>query len=122
MNETNNIQLSTVESALEEPMAVRELVDQLNKDFIGAGLDIVLGLPDGNPLQTLREWVADILFELVEKNRERYMAFLYRVDIPDTVSKQVHGAQEVADVMQTMADLILVREYQKVQLRKRFSS
>ena len=74
-----------------------------------------LGKPDG--LELLRERVAYVVAHLLEKDFEKLLNMLYIMDVNEEKIKQVILEQSDALVHYPIADLIIEREWKKVETR-----
>lgn len=86
----------------------------INKDFI---LD-----PEAHEItseEELLKWLKRIISYLLEKDFERLLQAMYRIDVNEQKFKQVFGGE--GDVADGLAQLVLKRELQKVELRKKYS-
>src|SRR5579872_3297533 len=67
-----------------------------------------------------RELLIKRIEELAGKNMEKLMWMLYRVDVSEKKLKETLSATAVADFGRVIADLIIERQIQKAETRKRF--
>tara|TARA_R110002020_G_scaffold149855_6_gene326328 strand:- start:833 stop:1186 length:354 start_codon:yes stop_codon:yes gene_type:complete len=92
------------------------LVRQLNKDFIRAGIAQEFHI-EIKPKSLIRSLVA-ALYELITVDFEAYLNLLYVIDVPEKSVKAL-PEQRVDELAQSIAELILKREWQKVLFRQR---
>ncbi len=91
------------------------LQDQLNKDLAAIRYDELLQAID---VATLCEQCLHWVDRALEANPGGLMNALYRVDIPDHIIQKTLAGSQVA---QTITQLVVLRCWQKVNLRKQYS-
>lgn len=90
---------------------------QIKKDFETNGLAIQLDVehnPSYAEICTAMEQVLDWLFE---RDRQKLMQLLYRIDIPELKLKDALEGNSSSPVVELLAALIVRREAQKVIVR-----
>ena len=105
--------------ALQQEDLFTAFVQQLRKDFEGAGeaLDPSLIIP--SQLQDLQKVLAQQL-KRVDKNGH-LQGLLYRIDISEKQIKEASEKQTLQKFEEVLSDLIIRRILQKIILRKKFS-
>lgn len=94
-----------------------ELVNQLNKDFLLANIDLDF---DGNILPTsLKYLLHETIFKLIQEKFAEYLNLLYIVDVPEHKVKELDGS-DVVSLSEQVTFLILLREWQKVWFRHKY--
>ncbi len=63
-----------------------------------------------------------LLEYLLRSNQERLWQGLYRIDVPEEKVKQAYAAGSIHEISEKLAVLIINREAQKAELRKKYSS
>jgi hypothetical protein len=106
--------------ALQQGDFFSEFVQQLRKDFEGAGEALNEGITIPNDLQTLTNFLAHQL-KLIDRNGH-LQGLLYRIDISERQIKEATAKQMADSFEEILADLIIRRILQKVILRKKFNS
>ncbi|MEH6405975.1 MAG: hypothetical protein V7767_01715 [Leeuwenhoekiella sp.] len=99
-----------LDNAIKEKL-YKSLVKQINKDFSRAAVDENFSV-DIQPQSLARSLVAS-LYELITRDFEIYLSFLYAVDVPESSIKAL-PEQHVDEMAQSVALLVLKREWQKV--------
>ena len=100
---------------------IKDTAAQVVKDFGIFGIDFTFS---GNALtayEELKQQIKPVLFELFQRDKTRFQALLYRIDISEKQFRKMIGTGENEDFPAMMADAILQREFQKVLTRKFFS-
>ncbi len=116
-----NEQLAKIESFKLEHRIIKQVVEQIKKDFDDVRVEVKIG-KDGSPYEQLKKQIYPIIEWMFEKRPERLFALFYRIDIPEHRVKQLlHGDVE-GDVVEQYTDLILQRELQKVIIRNFYST
>ncbi|MAT59699.1 MAG: hypothetical protein CMF23_17130 [Ignavibacteriae bacterium] len=102
-------QLST-NKVIEENL-IKPLLEKLNKDYY----------PEGNTLPTvsnfgeIRKLLAERIAELAEKNFDKLINSLYRMDINEKKLHEVLYAKEKENIPSLIADLIIERQVQRIR-------
>ena len=95
------------------------LISQLNKDCVLANIDAVF--PKDSEPNLLLSQLAQLLKGLMETDFNRYLSFLYVLDISEQKIKQIK-AVDTEPLSLEVAFLVLQREWQKVWFKKQRSS
>lgn len=72
---------------------------------------VVMSLP------MLRSLLVNRIIELLNKNPERLMTVLYRIDVSETQVNSIFSSALPPDIPEMLADAILERQSQKVRSR-----
>ncbi len=78
-----------------------------------------------NKLQTyqlLRDKLADVINYLLNNDMEKLLSAIYRIDVSEEKFKSAMNGENINLISENIADLILEREFQKVEYRKKFSN
>ncbi len=98
---------------------IRLTVLQINKDFafFSSGLQ-----PEGSgtPYDRLFRAMVPVISQWLDRDYNRFIALLYRIDIPEPALKQALALRSEDPLAHVIADLIIQRELQKVLLRKKY--
>lgn len=94
-----------------------KLVEQVNKDFALANesVDFDAGI---TPI-SLKLGVQDKIYGLIQHKFAEYLNLLYIIDVPEKEIKALNG-NDIAELAEQVAYLILKREWQKVWFRNRY--
>ena len=94
-----------------------KLVEQVNKDFALAnesiGFDVEIA-----PIN-LKLGVQDKIYGLIQHKFAEYLNLLYIIDVPEKEIKALNG-NDISELAEQVAFLILKREWQKVWFRNRY--
>ena len=96
-------------------MAEKELIQGLNRQ-LDAAFDETL--TDGE----LRVNLIERINHLIQKDFEKLVSILYRVDVNENKLKTLLKASAGTDAAVLIADLIIEREWQKVKIRNTFKN
>ncbi|MFK5878487.1 MAG: hypothetical protein QM478_03205 [Flavobacteriaceae bacterium] len=88
-----------------------KLIEQLNKDFILAGIEQSFCL-DCTPSKLAQE-LHKILLRLINNDFDSYLNLLYRIDISEIEIKKLDGSN-LEKMTEQIVYLLLKREWQKV--------
>jgi hypothetical protein len=96
-----------------------QLTGLINKDFGGAGEDLVIasGLPDRG---AIREQLAYVIARMMEGNFERLCQAMYRLDVSEARFDEALSHRPIEEVPFFIADLVIEREMQKVKTRMQY--
>ena len=73
-------------------------------------------------LAEVREYVAGEISRMLESEPGRLLAILYRIDVSETVVLRCLRESKRSTMAYKLADLVIERQLEKVETRKRFSS
>ncbi len=69
-----------------------------------------------------REWLAAIINELLNKDFQKLVSILYRVDVDEIKLRYLLAKNPDTDASVTIADLLIERQLQKMNVRASFKS
>ena len=92
----------------------QKIVEQTEKDFVMSGIQY--DFSDLGPQELLNS-LYDIVEELLSKEYAILLNLLYRMDIPESSIRDNNSE----DIQQQLVELILKREFLKVQTRMKYS-
>jgi hypothetical protein len=95
-----------------EPPALRQ---DLNQSY---GLD----LPEAVTMDTLEAILADRINTMITVDFNRLLSLLYRVDVSEAKLKHLLRENSGVDAGLLIARLILERQWQKIETRRKYSS
>ncbi len=93
----------------------QKLIQQLDKDFRFTGISYDFETIEP---QYLMNALVDVVEHLLSKEYATFLNLLYRIDIPESKVKPIDGYT----LEQSIAILIVKRQWLKVQLRMKYSS
>ena len=94
---------------------VQQILDLTNKDFT-----VNLELPAKAEFLDLHQLLSKVVKDLLEQNFEGLLQALYRIDVSEQKVQQAFASE--GDVADAIAELIIEREIQKVETRKKYSN
>jgi hypothetical protein len=98
------------------------LLEQLHKDYQRAGLQF--SIQENHLLnKDLPEIYADLkesLYRLLMERFDDYLNLMYAIDVPERAFKGIQP-RDAVEAAAELSALVLQREWQKIQLRQRFS-
>lgn len=100
---------------------VRETAAQVVKDFSVAGFEIYFS---GNELlayEELKKQIEPVLQNLFYKDPGQFQNLLYRIDIDEKKLKNLLLDPDTNKVLESLSELILQREFQKILTRRFYS-
>lgn len=96
-------------------MVDKELIEVLNRQM-DAGFHNTLSAGE------LREKLIEFINHLIQKDFEKLVSILYRVDVNENKLKTLLKASAGTDAAVLIADLILERELQKIKTRNTYKN
>ena len=87
------------------------LIEKLSKDF-NLEKD---NLPVNSDLEKIREYFIKKITEMMEKDFERLLNSLYRIDLSEDKVQKVFYGEEKTNIPEKLADLIIERQMQRVK-------
>lgn len=96
-----------------------KLIAQLNKDFLLANIPSAILIEITS--DDLCLYMKEKLYRLIMEDFNRYLNFMYVVDVPENSFKKIIITDAV-EVAEQVTYLVLERELQKVELKKKYQS
>ncbi|MBZ0183043.1 MAG: hypothetical protein K8F60_11350 [Melioribacteraceae bacterium] len=94
-----------------EENLIKPLLEKLNKDYYPEGNT----LPAASNFGEIRKLLAERIAELAEKNFDKLINSLYRMDINEKKLHEVLYAKEKENIPSLIADLIIERQVQRIR-------
>ncbi|MDM9630373.1 hypothetical protein [Robiginitalea aurantiaca] len=112
--------LNILEKARESGMLQR-LMEQLRKDYERAGLHYPLGerMVTEMDLSEVFSVLKEHMYRLLMESFDQHLTLMYAMDVPERDFSSIEPADAV-DAAGHLTRMVLNREWQKLQLRKRF--
>ena|SRR2546428_11398877 len=117
-----NKQLLDIELAKRQKKLLDGLIMQLQKDFNDVGIQLDLSNLPQAIYDDLKSRLMPIIKELMEKHPEKFFILLYRIDIPEQVTKQIFAQDSSFSRAEKFTEMILERELKKVIIKYYFSN
>jgi hypothetical protein len=108
------MQNNILEKYAQDKEIIRLTIEQIKKDFGGLLPEIILS---GNPstlFDELKNQIAPVIESLRKNNRTMLRVLLYKIDLKESAISSATNAD--------LAEKIIRREFQKILMRKHFSS
>jgi len=96
----------------------KKLVQQLNKDFLSANVD--LSFDEAVLPSSLKLMLHETLYKLIQEKFMDYLNLLYIIDVSEIKVKQLDGS-DVFLLSEQVTFLLLQREWQKVWFKHQYS-
>ena len=104
---------------LQEKQLYQKLIQQLQKDFSLANIDITIS-EELYPEQ-LKTCIHEKLYQLLLERFSEYLNLLYVIDVPEKAFRDIEMT-DVVEVAEQVTFLVLKREYEKVFWKMKYSS
>lgn len=92
----------------------KELIQSVNKE-------LALELPDKLTYQEVKEKLSVYINHLINKDFEKLVALLYRIDVNEKKLQQFLQTQMDENTAELIADLILQRQLEKIKSRQQYN-
>ncbi len=96
-----------------------KLVQQLNKDFLFANID--LDFSEDILPESLKLLLHETIYKLIQEKFTEYLNLLYIIDVPEATIKALDG-NDTLKLSEEVTFLILKREWQKVWFKNKYSA
>ena len=97
----------------------KKLVQQLNKDFLFANID--LDFSEDILPESLKLLLHETIYKLIQEKFSEYLNLLYIIDVPEVNIRALDG-KDTLKLSEEVTFLILKREWQKVWFKNKYSS
>ena len=95
----------------------------INKDLVPAlNASLEITLPDNIPLEELKQKLSLHINHLINHDFEKLVSLLYRIDVNENKIRQLLKQKEGENAAGLIADLIIERQLQKIESRKKSST
>jgi len=108
----------TLFAEAEQLQLYKNLIKQLNKDFLYANID--LDFEEAISPESLKAALHEIVYHLIQEKFADYLNLLYIIDVSEEKIKELNG-EDTLLLSQQVAFLILQREWQKVWFKHKYS-
>lgn len=95
----------------------KKVIQLISQDF---NLEREHFLPDPGNIEEIKRKLRTVIDQLLEKDFERLLNAMYRLDIDESKFKQVLSGMYGNDVSGKLAEIIIERELRKVETRKHY--
>lgn len=109
MNESNNIDL-------------KEISKLISNEFALQGINPAIRTGEYNDLKELKNYLAGKIIELMDRNYDLFFKALYRIDISEEKLQSLFAVGNKEFIPSALADLIIERQIQKLEFRKKYRS
>ncbi len=99
---------------------IKEISQLISKDFALQGLTAVMHTGDCRNLEEFKIYLTNKIVELMDKNYDLFFKALYRIDIAEEKLQKLFAVGNKDFVPAALADLIIERQLQKVEFRKKY--
>ncbi|HEY6906583.1 MAG TPA: hypothetical protein VI230_03905 [Ignavibacteriaceae bacterium] len=106
----------------EEKIQVSEISEIIKKDFDKAGITSIIASKEIDNLDQLKQQLKGKITELLDKNYEKLINILYRIDINEDKLNELFGSRNRDNIPDRLADLIIERQLQKISIRNRYKT
>jgi hypothetical protein len=84
------------------------------------GLELPLSPSDVQNLSQLKIYLSEKLKDLLDHNFNLLVNTLYRIDVNEEKLNELFGSKNRANIPESLADLIIERQLQKIHFRKKY--
>lgn len=101
----------------EEIFSIQKFV---SKDFIKSDYSSLVPNNDYERLEEFRKYLTEKMKDMLDKNYNLLINTLYRIDISEKKLAELFSAKNKESIPQKLADLIIERQIEKINFRKRY--
>ena len=101
----------------EEIFSIQKFV---SKDFVKSNYSSLIPSNDFERLEEFRKYLTEKMTDLLDKNYNLLINTLYRIDISEKKLSELFSSKNKDSIPQKLADLIIERQIQKINFRKRY--
>ncbi|MBE0551604.1 MAG: hypothetical protein IH619_04415 [Ignavibacterium sp.] len=101
----------------EEIFSIQKFV---SKDFIKNDYSSLVPNNDYERLEEFRKYLTEKMKDMLDKNYNLLINTLYRIDISEKKLAELFSAKNKESIPQKLADLIIERQIEKINFRKRY--
>ena len=101
----------------EEIFSIQKFV---SKDFVKNDDSSLVPNNDYERLEEFRKYLTDKMKDMLDKNYNLLINTLYRIDISEKKLSELFSAKNKDSIPQKLADLIIERQIEKINYRKRY--
>ena len=114
-----NKELQQLKADIDDKGFAEDVVSQIEKDLVRSGYfdDGCMNIPNFT-METIIQKLSFLLEDFIKKRPQDFVTYLYLVDVPE---KYLKNEMTIFQDVEQTATIILVREAQKVYLRRKFS-
>lgn len=103
-----------------EKNKVMEVTETISKDFDKAGISSIITADGIDNLKELKKHLSGKIAELLDKDYEKLINILYRIDVNEKKLNELFGSKNRDSIPSRLADLIIERQLQKINFRNMY--
>jgi len=92
----------------------------VSKDFVKNDYSSLVPNNDYERLEEFRKYLTEKMKDMLDKNYNLLINTLYRIDISEKKLAELFSAKNKESIPQKLADLIIERQIEKINFRKRY--
>jgi hypothetical protein len=92
----------------------------VSKDFVKTDYSSLVPNNDYERLEEFRKYLTEKMKDMLDKNYNLLINTLYRIDISEKKLAELFSAKNKESIPQKLADLIIERQIEKINFRKRY--
>ena len=101
----------------EEIFSIQKFV---SKDFVKSDYSSLIPTNDFEKLEEFRKYLTEKMKDMLDKNYNLLINTLYRIDISEKKLAELFSNKNKESIPQKLADLIIERQIEKINFRKRY--
>jgi len=94
----------------------------VSKNFENSELDSLIPMGDFETLEEFKAYLTDRLAFLLDNKYDKLINILYRIDVPEDKLSKLFAEQNRDYIPASLADLIIERSLQKVNIRQKYKN
>jgi hypothetical protein len=104
----------------DEKKQTLEVSETISKDFDKAGISSIITSESFDNLEQLKKYLTSRIIELLDRNYEKLLNILYRIDINEDKLNDLFGSKNRDYIPEHLAELIIERQLQKIKFRNAY--
>ena len=101
----------------EEIFSIQKFV---SKDFVKSNYSSLIPSNEFERLEEFRKYLTEKMTDMLDKNYNLLINTLYRIDISEKKLSELFSSKNKDSIPQKLADIIIERQIQKINFRKRY--
>ncbi|MGD8780509.1 MAG: hypothetical protein PVH88_16270 [Ignavibacteria bacterium] len=105
---------------MEDKTLLPEILNKTSKDFSTNKIEIPTEETGIESYDSLKEYLTQKVAELMDKDFERFLNNLYRIDVDENKVKGVMGDKNVLSIPEKITELIIERQIERIKYQRMY--
>jgi uncharacterized linocin/CFP29 family protein len=99
---------------------INSISNIISNEFSISGINSIISNDDLDTLEELKEYLTKKISNLIDNNFEKLINTLYRIDVNEDKLQLVFSNKDKKGLPEAIAGLIIERQLQKIEMRKKY--